>query len=79
MDELGQVMSTAEVIYELVKTLPEEQAHQVLLFVESLPRNLGKQDTAPKLLADFLGILKDSPTFNRDPVDIQRAMRDDWE
>jgi uncharacterized membrane protein len=72
-------MSTAEVIYELVKTLPQEQANQVLLFVESLPRNSSKQDTAPKLLADFLGILKDSPTFNGDPVEIQSAMRDNWE
>jgi uncharacterized membrane protein len=72
-------MSTAEVIYELVKTLPEEQANQVLLFVESLPRDSEKPDDAPKLLADFLGILKDSPTFNGDPVEIQRAMRDDWD
>jgi uncharacterized membrane protein len=76
---MGWAMSTAEVIYELVKTLPEEQANQVLLFVESLPKGSEKPDAAPTLLADFLGILKDSPTFNGDPVEIQRAMRDDWD
>jgi virulence-associated protein VagC len=29
-------------------------------------------------LSDFLGLLKDSPTFNGDPVEIQRKMRDEW-
>lgn len=27
----------------------------------------------------FVGVLKDSPHFNEDPVAVQRAMRDEWE
>jgi hypothetical protein len=32
-----------------------------------------------KTLSDFIGILKDSPNFNGDPVEIQRALREEWE
>jgi hypothetical protein len=31
--------------------------------------------SSKKTLEDFLGILKDSPSFNGDPVEIQRRMR----
>ncbi len=30
-------------------------------------------------LNDFFGILKDSPTFKGDPVEIQRKMRNEWD
>ncbi len=73
-------MSTAEAIYELVKTMPEEQATMVLVFAESLhSRSRVEPDSKPKLLSDFLGVLKDSPNFNGDPVEIQRAMRSEWD
>jgi hypothetical protein len=32
----------------------------------------------PNNFRDFIGVLKDSPCFNEDPVTIQRKMRDDW-
>lgn len=32
----------------------------------------------PELLADFAGLLSDSPSFVGDPVEIQKAMRDEW-
>ncbi|NJR51904.1 MAG: DUF2281 domain-containing protein [Leptolyngbyaceae cyanobacterium CSU_1_3] len=81
-------MKVADRIYELVKTLPEEQASEVLTFIESLRQktdvHLG-QSTTPKnvtlsrrLLSDYAGVLKDSPNFNEDPVEIQRRMRDEW-
>ena len=31
-----------------------------------------------RLLSDYAGILKDSPNFNEDPVEIQKRMRDEW-
>ena len=35
--------------------------------------------TAPApTLAQFSGLLKDSPSFNADPVTIQRDLRDEW-
>jgi len=106
-------MTTAETIYELVKTMPEEQASLVLKLAETLqkrqmekPLELEKSGVAEsryelstesfegslrisqnhsaiqrrqKSLLDFFGILKDSPSFNGDPVEIQRRMRSDWD
>lgn len=40
-----------------------------------------KQDerpTAPTSITDFAGVLKDSPSFQDHPLDIQQAMRDEW-
>ena len=81
-------MKVVDKIYELVKTLPEEQASQVLTFVESLQQNskeqverttLGEDVAQPgKFLSDYAGILKGSPNFNEDPVELQRKMRDEW-
>lgn len=75
-------MSTAEIIYQLVKTMPEDQANTVLAFVESLRQGTSietKAEPRPKLLSDYLGILRDSPNFNEDPVEIQRQMRSEWD
>jgi hypothetical protein len=113
-------MSTADKVYELVKTFSEEQAQLVLKFAqlvqqrdhqsktaleniqgwkdlvqelsgawpdfpsaEELRANLGQDLTresfdcasSKKTLQDFVGILKDSPNFNEDPLEIQRKMR----
>ena len=80
-------MGTPERIYELVKALPENQAAEILDFAEFLlhKANLqAEQSTALKdsplsgiPLSDFAGILKDSPNFNEDPVELQRRMRDE--
>ncbi|MGD1940698.1 MAG: DUF2281 domain-containing protein [Leptolyngbyaceae cyanobacterium] len=73
-------MSTADTLYELVKTLPEEQANLVLMFAEFLRQRLqsdaGEQSES---LTQYFGALKDSPNFNADPVEIQRAMRREWD
>lgn len=73
-------MSTAETIYELVKTLPEDQANLVLVFAEFVHQRTQVSENLnnPSLTAYF-GILKDSPNFNEDPVTVQRAMRREWE
>jgi hypothetical protein len=71
-------MSTAEIIYELVKAMPEDQATTVLAFVKSL-REEASIDVEPKLLSDYLGILKDSPNFNEDPLEFQRKLRSEWD
>lgn len=79
-------MQVADKIYELVKTLPEEQASQVLVFAKSLQQKtevqVGNQTfvkQSKELLSDYAGILKDSPNFNQDPVELQRKMRDEWD
>lgn len=73
-------MSTADTLYELVKTLPEEQASLVLMFVEFLRQRLQvSADERSVPLAQYFGMLKNSPNFNEDPVEIQKAMRREWD
>jgi hypothetical protein len=85
-------MNAAEKVYELVKGMPEEEVNQVLSFIESLQQKTQHRvkqnstlDSTPKqtapargLLLDYAGILKDSPNFNEDPIELQRRMRDEW-
>jgi hypothetical protein len=74
-------MSTAETIYTLVKTLSDEQANTVLAFAEFVQKRPDYVDRSLEkgTLSDFLGVLKNSPNFNEDPVEIQRAMRSEWD
>lgn len=81
-------MSSADKLYELAKALPEEQAAEILDFAEFLLHKAklraeqnATQKEAPQAgrpLLDYAGILKGSPNFNEDPVELQRRMRDEW-
>jgi Protein of unknown function (DUF2281) len=81
-------MGTPEKIYELVKMLPENQAAEILDFAEFLlhrsklriDQNAPQKEASQtkRLLSDYAGILKDSPNFNEDPVELQRRIRDEW-
>ena len=35
-------------------------------------------DDSDNGFSEFSGVLKDSPNFNGDPLEIQRRMRDEW-
>ncbi|NET56590.1 MAG: DUF2281 domain-containing protein [Symploca sp. SIO2E6] len=73
-------MTTAETVYELVKALPEDQANMVLAFAEFLHLKFPSHPSpTSQLLSSYLGILKDSPNFNEDPVEIQQVLRSEWE
>jgi len=73
-------MSAAETVYELVKTLPEDQANLVLVFAEFVrQRTHSSESSDQSSINSYFGILKDSPNFNEDPVLIQKAMRREWE
>ena len=73
-------MTTAEAVYELVKALPEDQANMVLAFAEFLRLKFPSHPSpTSQLLSSYLGILKDSPNFNEDPVEIQQVLRSEWE
>jgi hypothetical protein len=73
-------MNTADTIYELVKTLPDEQANAVLVFAEFVQkRTYVDRSSEKRSLSDYFGILKNSPNFNEDPVKIQKAMRSEWD
>jgi hypothetical protein len=74
-------MTIADQIYELVKAMPEDQAKVVLNFVERLyqEQQFQPEKRERKLLIEYAGLLKDSPTFQGDPVEIQRRLRDEWD
>jgi len=56
-----------------------EQAHlSTGDLIEQLLSKYVSEAPQPTTLNDFAGILKDSPTFKGDPVEIQRKMRDEW-
>jgi hypothetical protein len=45
------------------------------VYHERLQSNKNAQ---PELLTDFAGILSNSPSFKGNPLEIQKAMRDEW-
>ncbi len=73
-------MNSADEIYELVKAMPEEDISKVLEFVKSLQQKSNSEFSKKrKPLSDYLGLLKDSPTFKDNPVKIQRQLRNEWD
>ncbi|MEQ9358119.1 DUF2281 domain-containing protein [Coleofasciculus chthonoplastes] len=78
-DTTHLLMTTAEAVYELVKALPEDQANMVLAFAEFLRQKFQlRPSPRSQLLSSYLGILKDSPNLNEDPVEIQHRLRSEW-
>jgi hypothetical protein len=72
-------LTTAEKIYEKLKSAPPALAQEVLDFVEFLEARQRKPADDPRRSFDeFFGVLKGSKVFEGDPVDIQRKLRDEW-
>ena len=74
-------MQTLELKDEVATQLQQiaEQAHiSTNELIEKLLSKYITEETEPATLNDFIGLLKDSPTFKGDPVEIQRKMRDEW-
>lgn len=75
-------MTTAEKVYEKLKSAPPALAQEVLDFVEFLEsrRNKGEPGAKrSKTMGEFLGALKGSRAFEGNPVEIQRKLRDEWD
>lgn len=72
-------MTTAEKVYEKLKSLPPALAQEVLDFLEFLEAKQSKPAAEPlRSFDEFFGVLKGSKVFEGDPVDIQRKLRDEW-
>lgn len=74
-------MQTLELKDEVATQLQQiaEQAHvSTNELIEQLLSKYITEKTELTTLNDFIGLLKDSPTFKGDPVEIQRKMRDEW-
>jgi len=64
----------AQEVSKQTAVLSKNNQQEVLDFVKFLQ---SRQKTA-NTLASFSGILKDSPNFNGNPLNIQQKMRDEW-
>jgi hypothetical protein len=72
-------MTTAEKVFEKLKSAPPALAQEVLDFVEFLVARRRKPATEPpRSFDEFFGVLKGSKVFDGDPVEIQRKQRDEW-
>lgn len=72
---------TADDVYEQLKVAPDDIVNEAYDFVEFLINRRRQERTAEqtgRTLESFVGILKDSPSFDGDPQEIQRRMRDEW-
>ena len=75
-------MQTLELKDDVATQLKQvaEQAHlSTSDLIEQLLSKYVSEEEPLETLTDFFGILKDSPTFKGDPVEIQRKMRDEWD
>jgi hypothetical protein len=72
-------MSTVQRILETVQELPEAEAQEVLDFAQFLRMKQGKRPEEPATgFEPFIGSLAQSPHFNGDLVEWQRAQRNEW-
>ncbi|MGA8172099.1 MAG: DUF2281 domain-containing protein [Methylocystis sp.] len=72
-------MTTAEKIFEKLKSAPPALTQEVLDFLEFLEARQRKLAAEPpRSFNEFFGVLKASKVFEGDPVDIQRKLRNEW-
>jgi len=73
--------NTAEDIYEQLKNAPDELVYEVGDFTEFL---INKYQSGVKPVAgsvsleSFKGLLKNSPSFNGEPLEVQQRIRNEW-
>lgn len=71
-------MTTPEAVYSAIKELPQPLLDEVMDFVEFLHYKRQEKPAASASLLAFEGKLASSKTFQGDPVEIQKELRDDW-
>lgn len=71
-------MTILERINEKLRNASPTVAQQVLDFVEFLETQRRPQSPG-RDLRDYFGVLRDSPAFQEDPVEIQRRLRAEWD
>lgn len=74
--------TTAEEVYKQLKKAPDELVYEVADFTEFLIKKY-KDKVEPKqtqiTLESFNGLLKGSPSFEGEPLEIQQRMRNEWD
>lgn len=74
------MLTTAEKLREITRSLPEPLLNEVLDFAEFLRAKRGVPANAESSvhLSSLSGGLESSDAFKADPLTIQRQMRDEW-
>jgi predicted CopG family antitoxin len=79
----GNTMTTLQISDQAASILSNMAQQQHLSSSELIEQLIKKHNQEltkqPELLADFAGILADSPSFSGDPLEIQKAMRNEWD
>jgi len=74
--------ATAKDIYNQLKNAPDSLVYEVGDFTEFLIKKYQHKTVPDKknlTLNSFNGILKSSPSFKDDPLEIQQKMRNEWD
>ena len=72
-------MSKIDIVIEKLKAAPPEVVEEVYALMERMETAKSKSGPKPAQgIDDLIGVLKNSTVFEGDPVEIQRAMRDEW-
>jgi len=66
----------ANQLHDMATQLHVTSAELIERLIKKHREELIKQ---PERLTDFAGLLADSPSFVGNPLDIQKAMRDEWD
>ena len=72
-------MTILDEINEKLKRAPPQVAQEVLDFIGYLESKNRLARSSSRTLADYAGVLKGSPSFEGDPVELQRRMRSEWD
>lgn len=74
--------STAEDVYKQLKQAPDELVYEVSDFTDYLMKKKqakNQSNLSPVTFDSSKGSLKGSPSFEGEPLDIQRRMRNEWD
>jgi hypothetical protein len=73
-------MSKIDMIIEGLKVAPPEVVEQIYALMQrAKATNVASRPGQQRGIDDLIGVLKNSPAFEGDPVEIQRAMRREWD
>lgn len=72
-------MSKIDIIIERLKSAPPGVVEEVLALIERRTAQRPPEAAEGRGVMRYFGRLKESKAFEGDPVDIQRALRDEWD
>jgi len=78
-DIAPQRLSDREQLIQELTQAPDDLVQVVIEFLDQVKATYGEHYSLQPTLTSFVGALQNSPSFQDDPVIIQRQMRDEWD